>query len=655
MVDIVSYGSWVSPISPSDAAAADGGPEWVGLHGNHVYWTERRPTEDGRIALVRADRDGRRADVLPAGWNLRNRVHEYGGRPWTMVTTPDGDRIAFTNWDDQRIYLVDPGSAAPPVPISPSPDRPHGVRYADLSPGPGGTSVWCVRETVTGDAPTDVRRDLVAVSVSGAAANKASEVVELAASHHFMSGPKLSPDGRHAAWIGWEHPAMPWDGTELCVAAVGEDGFAAHRVVAGGPDQSVCQVDWEDDGHLLALVDPDGWWNLHRVALDGSLTNLAPCTAEIGGPLWRLGARWFTSLGGGRFAVVRSGRLAVLDEHAGTVTDVDVEPSVWLSDLAFSDGVLVSAAGSPSRAMAVVTLDMSTGTLTALTPQPEGLPDARYLPQPEERVFPSPDGRSIPAYVYPPSNPDFAAAEGELPPFVVSVHGGPTGRASAVLNLGIAFFTSRGIGVVAVNYGGSTGHGREYREALNGQWGVVDVQDCATVASALAAEGTADPDRLAVRGGSAGGWTAAASMTSVDTYRCATIMYPILDLSGWTNTGGETHDFESRYVESLVGRLPEHHDRYITRSPINHLDELAGPVLLLQGLEDEICPPEQADRFVAGLDGSGIPHAYLTFAGEQHGFRQAKHIVAALEAELSFYGQVFGFEPVDVPVLELRR
>jgi acetyl esterase/lipase len=649
VVDIVSYGSWVSPISPSDAAAAGGGPEWVGLHGKHVYWAERRPTEGGRIALVRLDPDGHAADVLPGEWNVRNRVHEYGGRPWTMLTTPDGARIAFTNWDDQRVYLVDPESAAAPVPISPVPERPHGIRYADLSPGPGGTSVWCVRETVTGDAPTDIRRDLVALPVSGA------DPVVLAASHHFMSGPKLSPDGRHAAWIGWDHPAMPWDGTELCVAAVGANGFEPHRVLAGGPDQAVCQADWEDDGHLLALVDPDGWWNVHRVGLDGSMTNLAPCAAEIGGPLWRLGARWCTPLGGGRFAVLRSGRLAVLDEHAGTITDVAVEPSVWLSDLAYADGVLVSAAGSPSRAMAVVTVDLATGTLSELTPQPGELPDDRYLPRPEERVFAGPDGRSIPAYVYPPRNPDFAAGDGERPPFVVLVHGGPTGRFSPVLSLNIAFFTSRGIGVVAVNYGGSTGHGRAFREALNEQWGVVDVQDCAAVAAALAAEGTADPDRLAVRGGSAGGWTAAASMTTVDTYRCATIMYPILDLSGWTDIGGETHDFESRYVESLVGRLPEHRDRYVTRSPINHVDRLAGPVLLLQGLEDEICPPEQADRFVAGLDGSGVPHAYLTFEGEQHGFRQAKHIVAALEAELSFYGQVFGFEPVGVPVLELRR
>jgi dipeptidyl aminopeptidase/acylaminoacyl peptidase len=656
VVNISAYGSWVSPISAAAAAAADGGPEWLGLHGDYVYWAERRPSEGGRSALVRVAGDGRPVDVLSSAWNVRNRVHEYGGRPWTMVATSDGDRLVFTNWADQRVYVVDPESAGEPGPISPVPERPHGFRYSDVSPGADGSSVWCVRETVTGAAPTDIRRDLVALPLSGSAAEDPAEVVTLAASHHFMSGPRVSPDGRHAAWIGWDHPAMPWDGTELCVAEVRADGsFGAHRVVAGGPREAVCQVEWDDDAHLLALVDPDGWWNLFRVGLDGSARNLAPCAAELGGPMWRLGARWFTPMGAHRYAVLRSGRLAILDGNAGSISDVEVDLSVWGAELCAADGVVVSTAGSPTRDSAVVRFDVETGKLTALTPQPAALPDPAYLPEPQERVFVGPDGRSIPAYVYPPRNPDFAAEDGELPPYVVHAHGGPTGKFTPSLNLTIAAFTSRGIGVVAVNYGGSTGYGRAFREVLNEQWGVVDVADCATVAAALAEEGSADPARLAIRGGSAGGWTAAASMTSVDIYRCATIMYPILDLVGWTSAGGETHDFESRYVESLVGRLPEHLDRYERRSPSNQVDKVTGPVLLLQGLEDEICPPEQADRFVASLDGSGIPHAYLTFPGEQHGFRRAENIIAALEAELSFYGQVFGFEPLGVPRLGLRR
>lgn len=590
-------------------------------------------------------RDGE--DLLPPPWNVRNRVHEYGGRPWVVLDTPEGTRVAFTNWDDQRVYVFDPDDPSP-VPLTPAPSRHHGHRYADLTAGPAG-EVWCVRETVTGDARTDVRRELVALPLDGSPARV------LGASHHFMSGPRLSPDGRHYAWIGWDHPNMPWDGTELCVAEVGSSEY---RVLAGGPSEAVCQVEWEtpETGgapSLLALTDPDGWWNLYRIGLDGTAKNLAPCAEELGGPMWRLGNRWFAAIGAGRYAVLRSGALAVLDERSGTVTDVDVDLPVWHSHLAVHDGVVVSGAAGPGAESVVVSLDLSTGTLTEHTSGESVLP-VEYLPVPEERVFSGPDG-DVPAYVYPPRNPDFAAPSGEKPPYVVHVHGGPTGRAMPALDLELAYLTSRGIGVVAVNYGGSTGYGRAFRERLRGQWGVVDVNDCAAVAQALADEGTADGARLGIRGGSAGGWTSAASLTSVKTYRCGMVAFPILDLAGWTAEGGETHDFESQYVEGLVGPWPEAAAVYAERSPSNRVDRLAGPVLLLQGLEDEICPPEQADRFAAAMDGTGIPHAYLTFEGEQHGFRKAETIVAALEAELSFYGQVFGFTPEGIPVLELRR
>lgn len=637
MREILPYGAWKSPVSAAAAAAAGGGPEWVEWAFGEVWWAESRPTEDGRIALARAPGE----DVLPAGWNVRNRLHEYGGRPWARLSPT---RVAFTHWDDQRVYVAEVGGT--PEPLSPEPERRHGYRYGDLMPGRDG-EVWCVRETVTGDLPTDIRRDLVALGGPDG-------LRVLGASHHFMSGPKISPDGTRAAWIGWEHPNMPWDGTELCVADIQPDGtFGPHRVLAGGPREAVCQVDWEDDSHLLALSDPSGWWNLFRIGLDGTSRNLAPCEEELGGAMWRVGPRWFAALGAGRFAVLRSGVLAILDEKSGTVTDVDTDVTAWRADVWAGDGVVYGAAGSPTLDIAVVALDLSRGELTTYTTQESPI-DPAYLPVPEARVFPGPDGRQIPAYVYPPTNPDYDGPADERPPYMVYAHGGPTGRFSAVLNLEIAFLTSRGIGVAAVNYGGSVGYGRAFRESLNEQWGVVDVQDCAAVAEALAAEGVADPDRLAIQGGSAGGWTAAASMTMTRTYRCATIMYPVLDLTEWTDHGGETHDFESRYIEGLVGRLPEHADRYRDRSPAYHVDNLAGPVLLLQGLEDQVCPPEQANRFVASLEGTGIPHAYLTFEGEQHGFRRADSLVTSINATLSFYGQVFGFVPPEVPVLELR-
>ena len=642
MVKIARFGSWESPLSAADVGVSGGEPRWVGTHRGRVWWAETRPAEGGRLALLHEGPDGHPVEVVPAPWNVRNRVHEYGGRPWVVVDGPHGEVLVFTNWSDQRLYSMAVGAPGTPTPLTAEPGRHHGLRYADLSPGPDG-SVLCVRETVTGDLPADVRRDLVTVPLDG------GEVRVLGASHHFMTGPRLSPDGTRVAWIGWDHPRMPWDGTELCVAPL--EDLGSYTVLAGGPRESVCQAEWEAPDSLLVLNDPDGWWNLFRVGLDGTVRNLAPCAEELGGPLWTIGARWFAALGGGRFAVLRSGRLAVLDEHAGTVTDVDTDLTWWSTDLAAVDGAVVSAAGSPARDVAVVRLDPATGATTQLTAARDDLPDPAYLPVPTERRFAGPGGRTVPALVYPPRNPDFAGPDGEAPPYVVYVHGGPTGQARATLNLEFAYFTSRGIGVVSVNYGGSAGYGREFRESLNGEWGVVDVQDCAAVAAALAEDGTADGTRLAIRGGSAGGWTSAASMTTVDTYRCGTIMYPILDMRSFV---GETHDFESRYLDTLVGTLPEHESRYVERSPINRIDKLAGPVLLLQGLEDQVCMPAQADRFVAALDGSGVPHAYLTFEGEQHGFRKAETIRAALEAELSFYGQVFGFTPPGVPVLELR-
>ncbi|MER6797053.1 prolyl oligopeptidase family serine peptidase, partial [Amycolatopsis mediterranei] len=349
-------------------------------------------------------------------------------------------------------------------------------------------------------------------------------------------------------------------------------------------------------------------------------------------------------------AVLSSGRLAVLDEADGTVAPVADELTAWSSTgLAVSGDTVVGVAGGPSREAAVVRVSLD-GTVTDLTPQPEL--SSAFLPVPQERVFSTADGETVPVVLYPPRNPECAAPDGELPPLLVDVHGGPTGQRFPVLDLEIAYFTSRGIGVAAVNYGGSTGYGRAYRERLREQWGVVDVADCVAVAEALVAAGLADGERVGIRGGSAGGFTAAAALTTTKTYRAGTVMYPVLDLAGWV---ADTHDFESRYLDGLVGPLPDERQRYVERSPLANVGRLAGAVLFQQGLEDRICPPEQADRFVARLAGRGIPYAYQRFAGEQHGFRQAATIVAALEAELSFYGQVFGFETPGVARLELSR
>ena len=352
--------------------------------------------------------------------------------------------------------------------------------------------------------------------------------------------------------------------------------------------------------------------------------------------------------------MLSSGRLAVLDESSRTVTELAPELTHWQATFAVHDGSVFGIAAGPELESAVTRLDPRAGA-TAPVGEVPAPPPVDYLPVPEERVFTGPGGERIPAYLYPPANPGFHAPDGELPPYLVHVHGGPTGRNFPVLDLDFSYFTSRGVGVVAVNYGGSTGYGRAYRERLREQWGVVDVHDCVVVAQALVAEGIADPRRLAIRGGSAGGFTSAAAMTRETVFTAGTIKYPILDLAGWTGEGGETHDFESRYLDGLVGPLPATHERYVERSPLAHASDLAGPVLFLQGLDDQICPPDQADRFVKSLRGKGIPYAYLTFEGEQHGFRKTETMIAALEAELSFYGQVFGFDTPGVPRLRLRR
>ncbi|MGW3354906.1 LpqB family beta-propeller domain-containing protein [Streptomyces bungoensis] len=644
------YGSWPSPVDAALAAAHDGQPEWVGYVGDEVWWTEPRPAEGGRRALVRRTADGREEPVLPEPWNVRSRVIEYGGRPWAAVAGDGGPLVVFTHFADQRLYRWEPGGEPRPLtPVSPVGD---GLRWAEPRVDPARGEVWCVLEEYTGDGPDDVRRVLAAVPLDGSAAEDRAAVRELTgARHRFVTGARLSPDGRRAAWLGWDHPRMPWDGTELLVGEVGEDGLLHEvRTVAGGPEESVAQADWSADGSLLYASDRGGWWNLYR---DG--TPLCPREEEFAGPLWKLGLSWFAPLDNGLVAVLH-GRgaavLGILDPETGEVVDTAGPWTEFAPALAAHGGRVVAVGASPRTGYEVIELDTGTGRARAIGARHRDAVDPAYYPRPRSRTFTGPGGREVHAHVYPPHHPDRTGHDGELPPYVVWAHGGPTSRVPMVLDLEIAYFTSRGIGVAEVNYGGSTGYGRAYRERLREQWGVVDVEDCAAVARALAEEGTADPDRLAIRGGSAGGWTTAASLTTTDLYACGTISYPIFDLATWGP--GDTHDFESRYLESLVGPRAEVPERYAERSPTTHAHRLTAPFLLLQGLDDVICPPAQCDRFLARLRGRGVPHAYLTFAGEGHGFRRADTIVRALEAELSLYAQVFGLDPtLAVPKLEL--
>ena len=645
------YGAWPSPIGASDVAVAGirlSGPTTVHTDsGDEVWWAEARPTEGGRTVIVRRDAAGAVSDVLPAGWNARTRVHEYGGTAWLPLP---GGGLAFADWSDQRVYRLDPGSTAP-TPLTPEPSEAAGLRYADPVLAPGGEEIWWVREAH--DQGT-IRRHIVAVPVSGAAAADPAAVREIAGGSDFLAFPRPAPDGRRLAWIAWDHPRMPWDGTELRVGELGPAGTVTSvATVLGGPDESVLQPEWSDADTLYAVSDRSGWWNLYRLPAGGGEPEpLCPRAEEFGHPLWQLGMTTYAVLADGRL-VVRHGTdtlaLGVLDPATGELTDLDLPYTLFGSVDVDGDTVLTTAA-SPVEPPEVVAVDLPTGAVTVLRRSMAEPPDPAYLPQPRSIVVAGPGERDVHAHVYPPSSPDAVAPDGELPPYVVFVHGGPTSHSPAILDLEKAYFTSRGIGVIDVNYGGSTGYGRAYRERLRREWGIVDVEDCVAAVQALVRDGLADGERLGIRGGSAGGWTTLAALTTTDAFAAGVSYYGVAELIAFT---ADTHDFESRYIDGLVGTLPEDRDVYVERAPLSHVDQLSCPVLLLQGLEDKVVPPSQAELFAAALEKKGIPHAYLPFAGEQHGFRKQETVVAALEAELSFYGQVFGFEPPGVPVLPL--
>jgi dipeptidyl aminopeptidase/acylaminoacyl peptidase len=657
MITVAPYGSWRSPISSHDLAASAHPVLEAAWGGDEVWWLERRPSEGGRSS-VRTTRDGAVVDILPAPWNARTRVHEYGGAPWAV--TEDGV-LVFAEFTDQRLYRLDAGSQTP-VPITPAGG---GFRFADLAIR--GDEVIAVRDT---EVDGEITRDIVAVAIWGAPtlrdgrcatssgqASSASEggsagggIRSIVSGSHFLAWPRFSPDGGHIAWIGWEHPQMPWDGTELRVAEL-EDGVGVNvHTLIGSTTESVLQPEWNDDGTLTVVTDRSGWWNLVSVTLDGDVTELHRDDADFGGAAWTFGDRWHARLDDGRILAVRSfgeDTLVILDPATGASETVDIPfTSIELAPRN-GDRVLLLT-GSSTTASGLRVLDLASGSVEDVRLDLDGLPPAGYLPVAEPRTFHG--KREVHAFVYPPTNADFVAPEGELPPFIAFVHGGPTSRVTGDFSLTAAYFTSRGIGVVDINYGGSTGYGREYRDRLRGHWGVVDVEDTVATMVGLADAGLADRARLAIRGGSAGGWTVLAALTSTDLFAAGASYFGVADAMLLAT---DTHDFESRYMDSMIGPLPEAAELYAERAPINHLDRLTTPVLVLQGLDDPIVTPEQAETLVAALVAHGQTHAYLTYEGESHGFRKAETIIHSIEAELSFYGQVMGFEPVDVPKLPL--
>jgi dipeptidyl aminopeptidase/acylaminoacyl peptidase len=619
------FGSWESPITPeevtrtllrfADVVRADDG---------NVYWVESRPHEGGRSVIVRRSASGAIDDIGPDDFDARTRVHEYGGGAYLITD----DTVYASRFDDQRLYRID--AEGEPMAITPDPPAPAALRYADLDPS--GDWAVGVREDHTADG--EPRNELVRIDLTGG-----SDPIVLATGADFYAAPRLSPDAATLAWLEWDHPSMPWDGTRLCTAPVDASGLGAASVVAGGPAESIVQPEWSPDGILHWVSDRTGWWNLYR---DGD--PVLPLEAEFGGPQWVFGMRRYAFLDDGSVVAtpsLRDGdRLVVIRDDEPHWIDLPF-PTLGTS-MAMLGGSVILYASGPDTATSVIRVDLDTGEWKPLR-SAEASIDPTYVSVPELITFDTPDGPAH-AYFYPPQNPDFTGPEGEAPPLIVQIHGGPTTRARRTLRPDYLFWTSRGFGIVDVDYGGSSGYGREYRERLNGQWGVVDVRDCALAAAHMASLGRADPDRLIITGGSAGGYTTLLALATTDRFTAGASYFGISDL---TPLAEHTHKFESRYLDSMVGPLPEAADVYRERSALSHLHTFDTPVLILQGLEDRVVTPDQAETMRDALVERGVPVACIMFEGEGHGFRDAANQIRALEAELSFYGQILGFEPAD--------
>ena len=628
---IAPYGAWRSPIRIDDVVGDVIllGEPWI--DGDDVFWLEGRPAEGGRRVLVRAAADGSTTDLTPSPFNVRTRVHEYGGGSYVVF----GGIVVFSDFGDGRLYRIDPG-ADEPVPITPA----GPWRYADLRPDPDRRRFYAVREDHSGSGePTNT---IVTIPLDG------GDSRVLVKGPDFVAAPRLSPDGTRLAWLEWDHPDMPWDATRLRVAPFEADGTLGESMLAaGGPDESIAQPEWSPDGILHLVSDRTGWWNLYRLVDGPRLEPLAPTEAEFADPAWIFGRTSYGFLGDGSILAVgrADGHDHLFHLEPGLRIGEVESPFTELDALRVGPNAVVALAGAPGDPTVVVRFDPITLAPTGVLRRSSNVAvDPACISLPESIEFPTTDGGTAFGLYYPPTNAAFSAPDGEKPPLVVLVHGGPTSNALTSLDLGKQLLTSRGIAVVDVDYRGSTGYGRAYRRRLDGQWGVVDIDDCIAAARFLVERGDVDPDRLAIEGGSAGGYTTIAALAFRDVFAAGISLFGVGDLELLQR---DTHKFESRYEHRLVGPYPEAAARYRERSPIHFAADISGPLLILQGLDDKVVPPEHAETIVAALASAGIPHAYLVFEGEGHGFRGAHAIRRTIEATLSFLGQVLGFEPAD--------
>ncbi len=619
------YGSWKSPITSDLIVAGAIRLSEIQLDGEDVYWIEGRAVEKGRSVIVRRTPDGKIVDVIPEGFNARTRVHEYGGGSYQVTS----NLVHFVNFSDQQIYYCLKNQ--PPVLVSNNTD----FRFSDFILNERGDII----SVCENHSPNKTEPENTLIKIR---TNKQFESSPLSHNSDFYSSPRLSPYGSKLCWFEWNHPNMPWESTQLFVAELSEDNSLSNiQLIAGGETESICQPEWSPNGILHFVSDRTGWWNLYRY-VDGKIEALCPMEAEFGVPHWVFRQSQYAFIDETHLicAYIEKGffRLGILDTETKHLEKIET-PYTMISSVRATETKAYFIAASATEPAAMIEFDLASRRFSVLKKSTDIEIDPGYISVAQAVEFPTENGLTAHAFYYPPTNKDFSAPDGESPPLIVEIHGGPTSQTYAAFSLGIQYWTSRGFAVLDVNYGGSTGYGREYRERLRHNWGVVDVEDCVNGAKYLVEEGLADPKRLCITGGSAGGYTTLAALTFKDIFSAGASHYGVSDLQALDE---DTHKFESRYTFGLV---PKEH--YNERSPIHHTGKLNVPVIFFQGLEDKIVPPNQAEMMVNSLRQKGLPVAYVTFAEEGHGFRQSANIKRALDGELYFYSRVFGFELAD--------
>lgn len=639
------YGSWESPITPEMVASDVKGFQDLVIESDSLYWLEIRPEEEGRYVIMTCPKGGEPREVLPSPYNARTRVHEYGGAPFLVHR----NWVFFSNFSDQRMYRLSSDGGKEPQPITPATDG--DLRFADAVYDQSRDRIIAVCEDHRDSAASSPENKIISFTPDPVEENNGSwSMNELATGHDFFSSPSLSPGGDRLLWLSWDHPQMPWDGTELWGAELDQEGIPRETTkLAGGQDESILQPTWSPDGNICYVSDQSGWWYLYSLTDFQSVepTPLTQRQAEFGKPSWVFGMSTYSFFSEDEvictYKQEGEWKLARLDLETRALLPLKSKYS-QISYLKVGQGRAAFIGGSPTEPFSVVGYNLETDRSTVIQSSRQVNVEQEYFSKPQQVSFSSDSGLTAYGYYYAPQNKDFRGPEEGLPPLIVHSHGGPTASASTVFNLSVQFWTSRGFAYLDVNYGGSSGYGRKYRERLKGQWGLVDVEDCVAGASYLAEEGLVDEDRCLIQGGSAGGFTTLASLTDKDFFQGGASFFGVSNLAALAE---KTHKFESRYLEGLIGPYPEDREVYRERSPIEHVDNLDTPVIFLQGLEDQVVPPEQAEQMVDALRQKNIPVAYLTFEEEQHGFRKAENNKRALEAVLYFYLRLLDLEPAE--------